>query len=194
MNLQTENIKTVCICPREEIVAYIDGELSPREELELDLHLADCKVCLEELNAQKKVSTTLEILLEDKADDFELPENFTKVVTAKAESNVSGLRQPRERSKAFLIFAVLSLTLILGLGTEIETVWSAFDKFADRFLTLGGFIWHTILEIAIGFAVVFGSLCQHFIYGSLLILIFVLGTLAMTALILSKTVLYSKRS
>lgn len=193
MNLQTEQIKN-SYCPHEEIVAYIDGELSLREELDLDLHLSNCKICTDELNSQKKVSTILEILLEDKAEDIKLPENFTKIITARAESNVSGLRHPKERLSAVFISAVLILPVVIGLGTKFETLRFAAQKFTHQFLTVVGFIWHTLLDTALVFAVILRSLIQHFVYSSALTLFLILTVFAMTALILSKMILRFERS
>lgn len=194
MSSPPENNEDFSICPREEIAAYIDGELSSREEMNLDLHLSNCKTCLDELNSQKKVSTTLEILLEDKADDFELPANFTKIITAKAESNVSGLRQPKERLSAFIIFAVLIALVIVGLGSRIDTIWFAFEKIAGQILVVGGFIWHTILDIGKVFSVILRALSQHFIYSSVSALLLILIVFGMTALMLSKMVWRFNRS
>ena len=42
---------------REELVAYIDGELSSTEEQTIEVHLADCKECAAEHN---KLTTTIE--------------------------------------------------------------------------------------------------------------------------------------
>ncbi|MDQ3633820.1 MAG: zf-HC2 domain-containing protein [Acidobacteriota bacterium] len=193
MNLQSEQIKDSC-CPREEIAAYVDGELSSSEEFDLDLHLSNCKICSDELNSQKKVSTTLEILLEDKAEDIKLPENFTKVITAKAESNVSGLRHPKERLSAVFISASLVLLVVVGLRTQFETLSFAVRKFTHQFLAVVGFLWHMIIDVALVFAVILRSLSQHFVYGSALTLILILTVFALTALILSKMILRFERS
>ncbi len=40
MNLQTSATEKVCL--QNEIAAYIDGELTPREELDLEMHFAVC--------------------------------------------------------------------------------------------------------------------------------------------------------
>ncbi len=193
MNLQSEKLEGIC-CPREEVVAYLDGELSPREEMDLDMHMANCKICSDELNAQKMVSTSLEIFLDEEPDDLELPENFTKVIKAKAESDVSGLRESKERPLAFFISAVLILLVVIGLGTELETVWFAVDKFTNQFLAVGGFIWHTIHNVALGFAVILRALSHHFVYSSALSLFFILAFLAMMFLVLSRMVLRFNRS
>ena len=37
-------------CPRRQIVAFIDGELSPQEEAEFERHMRDCRGYSEELN------------------------------------------------------------------------------------------------------------------------------------------------
>ena len=65
-------------CPRTEIAAYIDGELSPSAEMELEKHFAVCKNCAAEFNEQKKLLCALDFAFEEKSN-FELPENFTQV-------------------------------------------------------------------------------------------------------------------
>ena len=52
-------------CPRPEITAYLDGDLSPREEFDLDLHFAGCAACTDELNQQKKLLCALDFALEE---------------------------------------------------------------------------------------------------------------------------------
>ena len=86
-------------CPRADIAAYIDGELTPREELALELHLAACPDCTGELNLQKQMLRALDCGLKDRTE-IELPKNFAKTVATRAESNVSGLRSKEERFRA----------------------------------------------------------------------------------------------
>ena len=107
--MQTEKNKNPC--PRTEIAAYIDGELSPREEMDLELHFAVCGECAAEFNEQKKLLCALDFALDEKAE-FELPEDFTKSVVVKAESNVSGLRRREERFRALYLCAILFLLII----------------------------------------------------------------------------------
>lgn len=194
MNLPPEENKKPQKCPREEITAFIDGELSPAEELEFDLHLANCRMCAEELNAHKKVSTTLEILLEKESNEIDLPENFCKIVKTRAESDVGGLREKKERSFAFFIFAGLILFVFIGLGTEFETVWLAAQKFAGQFLAVGWFVWHAVLELAFVFAVILRFLSQHFVFSSILTVLLISSALIFTTLMLSRMVLRFNRS
>ena len=123
MQNQTEKIEESC--PRTEIAAYIDGELSPSAEMDLEKHFAVCKNCDAEFNEQKKLLRALDFAFDEKTD-FELPENFTRSVVVKAESNVSGLRRREERFRALYLCAILFLLVIVGLGNETEAVFSTF--------------------------------------------------------------------
>lgn len=152
-------------CPRTEIAAYIDGELAPRAELELEMHFAVCETCTAELGQQKKLLQALDFALEEK--EFKLPENFTKVVIANAESNVTGLRRPKERFNALFICSALFLLVILSLGSETENVIGTFVRFFDQFLVVGGFIAHLAFDIAVGVTVILRSVCLQFVAKSI---------------------------
>jgi len=152
-------------CPRTEIAAYIDGELTSREEFDLELHFAGCDVCAGELNEQKKLLCALDFALDDR-DEFELPENFTKVVVANAESNVKGLRCPRERNRALLVFAALGLFVFLGLGAETSKTFAAAGAITEQLFAVGSFIVHFVHDIAVATTVIFRSLCLQFVFKS----------------------------
>ena len=159
-------IKTEDKCLRAQIiVAYVDGELLPPEELELETHLANCKSCAAELNEQKKLLCALDFALEDERE-IELPVDFTKIIVTNAESNVSGLRSPRERFSALFVCFGLFLLVIFGLGTETETVLNTSVKFTEQFFALCGFALHLIFDISIGTAVILRSLGNQFVNES----------------------------
>ncbi len=185
MNLQTATIEKVC--PSNEIAAYIDGELSPREELDLEMHLAVCASCQAKLNEQKKLLCALDFVLESEKQ-IELPANFTKVVVANAESNVSGLRRPQERFKALFICAALFLLVILGFGGETETVLNTFAKFGEQVFAVGGFAVHLIYNFAVATAVILRSLSHQIVFNSavsvaFLVMFFVISLFALSRLI-----------
>ena len=131
MSLQTA--KTESNCSRQQVIAYIDGDLSPREEIVLEKHLAVCKSCADELNEQKKLLFALDFALDENEREFELPEDFTKVVVTNAESKVSGLRHPQERFRALFVCSALFLFVLLGLGKETGTFVETSEKFANSF-------------------------------------------------------------
>ena len=185
MNLQAATIEKVC--PTSEIAAYIDGELSPRAEFELEMHFAVCPSCKSKLNEQNTLLCALDFALE-KEQEIELPENFTKVIVANAESKVSGLRRPQERFKALFICATLFLLVLLGLGSETETVFNTFGKFGEQFLAVGGFAFHLIYNFAIATAIILRSLSHQIIFNSaisvaFLVMFFVISLFALSRLI-----------
>jgi len=152
-------------CPRAQLAAYIDGELLPREELKLEMHLAVCKSCAAELNEQKKLLCVLDFALESERE-IELPANFTKIIVANAESNVSGLRSSKERFKALFVCSILFLLVILGLGGQIEPVLKTYIKFTDKIFAVFGFVFHLIYDVSIGTAVILRSLGSGLVNNS----------------------------
>jgi anti-sigma factor RsiW len=48
-----------CARSREELAAYLDGELAPNERSELEAHLAGCAACRAELEAERRLSGVL---------------------------------------------------------------------------------------------------------------------------------------
>lgn len=163
MNLQTR--KVIDTCPKTEFSAYIDGELSAGEEMDLELHLAVCKVCTAELNEQKRVLFALDSLAEEKKD-FILPANFTKIIVANAESEVGGLRLPQERFKAFFVCASLFALVLLSFGGQTKAILSAFGKFSEKFLIVARFFSHLAYDVAVGISVIFRSLSYQIVYNS----------------------------
>ena len=163
MNLET--VKNQISCPREEIAAYLDGELAPREEIDLELHFAACQLCNAELNAQKKLLCALDFSFE-KTDEIELPENFTRIVVANAESNVKGLRCPRERNRALFVCAALFVLLIFGLGAETSKTFADFGTMTEQFFAVGSFFVHLLNDLTIAATVILRSICLQFVFKS----------------------------
>ena len=151
------------------------------------MHLAGCQDCLTKLNDQKKMLCALDFVLE-KENEIELPVNFTKVVVATAESGVSGLRRPQERSKALFVCAVLFLLVILGLGSETESVFKAVWKFGDQFLVVGGFVAHLFYDVAIGIAVIMRSLSHHIVFNSVVSIVLITAFLVVSLLAFSRII------
>ncbi len=191
--MQTATIEQINCSHRNEIAAYIDGELSPREELELELHLTVCKSCSYELNEQKKLLCALDFALE-KEGEIELPANFTRVVVTAAESKVSGLRRPQERLKALFVCAALVLIVILGLGSETETVFAAFAKFAEQTLAVSTFVAHIVYDVSIGTTVILRSVGNQFFFSSAVTFGFFIVFFGVSLIALSRLIIRYNRS
>lgn len=152
-------------CPREDITAYIDGELAPRAELDLEMHMAGCAICAEELNQQKTFLTALNFTLE-KENEVELPKDFTKIIVANAESRVSGLRRSNELFNAIFICGALFLFVLFGLGSETGGVFNNVESFSEQAFAVIGFAGHIFYNFIIGTVLILKSLSSQLVFDS----------------------------
>lgn len=153
------------VCPTDEIAAYIDGELTSAREMELDLHFAGCANCSSELNSQKRFLRDLDLSLKHESE-LDLPDNFTKVVVAKAESNVTGLRRSSERFNAVFICAGLLLFVLFAMGAEagrfIDGILSAVEGVA----AVGSFFGHLFYSVFVGLTIIVRNVASQFQFGA----------------------------
>mgnify|MGYP001351561799 CR=1 FL=1 len=147
-------------CPTDEISAYIDGEISPDREMQLDVHFASCRPCTIELNQQKQFLCGLNASLNQERD-IELPANFTKLIVANAESTVSGIRRPRELYNAVFICAGLGLFVLFALGPEFGSMISGIANFLEQSAIVGGIFGHLIYSVFVGIVIVVRSLAAQ---------------------------------
>ena len=94
-------------CPREDVAAYLDGEMSGSAVENFEEHLKVCADCAAELRAQRQLLCTLDVAFGE-SRSFKLPSDFTRVVAAHAESDLSGMRKKGERRRALQLCAVLA--------------------------------------------------------------------------------------
>ena len=140
-------------CHLEEVAAYLDGELSASASENFEAHLGSCVQCAEELRTQRQLLCTLDYAFSEQA--FELPLNFSRVVAAHAESDLSGMRKKSERQRALQLCAVLAALAFGFLGAAsrslvLQPIRSAL-RFTGTFLDL---IWNTLYDAGTGLAVV----------------------------------------
>lgn len=145
-------------CPAEEISAYIDGELTADVEVALETHLGVCEICRRELNHQKGFLLALSDTLEREIP-IELPENFTRSVVVNAESKVSGLRDRKQRSSAFIVGAVLLLLAAVAVGS-LTGVFSPLSIALDKLLAIGRAILQVAADLLYAIAAMFRSILQ----------------------------------
>ncbi len=144
-------------CPTMEIASYVDGELDPARELELENHFASCGSCADELNLQKQFLCALSSTLTGESE-IELPANFAEKIVANAESSVSGLRKPIERFNALFICSALLLFVLFAIGADASALVGRGVDILDKISAVGGFVGHVIYSILLGVGVVLRSL------------------------------------
>jgi anti-sigma factor RsiW len=108
-------------CQLEDVAAYLDGELSEAGVGRFEDHLRSCSDCATELRAQRQLLCTLEVAFNGHRS-FQLPHNFARIVTARAESDLSGMRNKHERRRALKLCAGLALVSFALLGAAARTV------------------------------------------------------------------------
>ncbi|HZI47626.1 MAG TPA: zf-HC2 domain-containing protein [Pyrinomonadaceae bacterium] len=109
-------------CPREEIAAYLDGELDSNALISFEEHVAQCAGCAAELRSQRQLLCTLEAAFRNTRRQFQLPDNFTRVVAAHAENDMRGLRHKVERRRALQLCAALLLAAFMLLGAASNSL------------------------------------------------------------------------
>jgi hypothetical protein len=140
-------------CPIDEIAAYIDGELSPAHEIELEFHFSMCPSCVEQLNLQKQFLCDLDSSLKED-HPIELPDDFAKVIATRAESSVSGLRRPAERYNALFVCAAVLLFFLFATGANASRAVDGGGKAIDQAAVILGFFGHLVYSIFFGIAVI----------------------------------------
>lgn len=147
-------------CPSSEISAYLDAELSPAAELEIELHLSACRKCSDELNIQKQFLCSLSSTM---ADDglIELPHDFTRKIITNAESGVSGLRLPNERFSALFVCSALLIFIMFALGSEASGLLSGIGDSLEQAAVVGGFVGRLIYSFVFGVSVIFRTIGGH---------------------------------
>jgi hypothetical protein len=192
MNSQHSN--TQDSCSSQKIIAYLESELSPRDEIALERHFAGCKICADELNEQKRILFALDFALEEHKDDLEIPEDFAKVVVTSAESNVRGLRRPQERFRALFVCVALVLLVLVGLGKETGTFVSTSENLIGQSWAFGGYAVQFLHDIGVGVAVVLRCLGQRFVFNSAVSLGVLLVFFAFSSFVISRLLFGQNRA
>ena len=185
--MSTAQNKTAC--RREEIAAYVDGEMDPAACSLFEEHVAGCDVCAGELKVQQKILRELDSAL---AEDVlvEMPGNFAEVVAARAQSDLSGVRERRERRRALrLCVALVALAVaLLGTAAVSESVVAPLRVVWRCSVAIFTFLGHALYDLGAGLAVISRALCSRLLFesrgvGLILVLLFVTALFMLRRLI-----------
>jgi hypothetical protein len=139
------------ICETEKIAAFIDGDLDTTELAALEEHIAHCSRCASELQAQRLFMCELDSAL---ASKFELavPSNFARVVAVHAASDMRGVRDRKEHTRAlrFCIILGLAAFALLGVASSKAVILSVRSVAGKVFGVLSIF-GKTTFDLAAGF-------------------------------------------
>ncbi|MDT5120714.1 MAG: hypothetical protein QOC96_196 [Acidobacteriota bacterium] len=186
MSMATPNIS---VCNAEEITAYLDGELDAGSLVRLEEHFATCASCQTELETQRRLLRELDFALADEAS-VEMPVNFAQVVAARAQADLSGMRDRRERRRAFRLCVVLAAVSValLGGAAASETVLAPLRAIWRGGIALVSFLGHALYDAGAGLAVISRGIGGHLVFESrpvsvIVLLLFVLALFMLRRLI-----------
>jgi predicted anti-sigma-YlaC factor YlaD len=150
-------------CRIEMIAAYIDGELSEDACSQLEEHIKECASCGSELSRQRQLLCTLDSAF-GRGSDLFLPTDFARTIAARAESDMSGMRERAEHKRAFglsVLLAVAAFTL-LGVASR-DLVFSLARTIVGHVSGVLDLVWTTIYDAIAGVAVISRVLSKGFI-------------------------------
>ena len=178
------------ICPREELAAYLDGELSGTALEHFEAHVTECSECASELRSQRQLLCTLDAAFSN-SSRIELPKNFTRVVATHAEHNLRGLREKSERRRALQLSALIAIAAFALLGAAsgalvLQPARNSFRIVARVFEVLS----QAVLEAAEGLAIVVrmigrSAVASPYGFGALIALVFIGSIVLLPRLIAS---------
>lgn len=175
------------ICERDLFAAYVDGELDAGLTVLFEQHLEGCASCRAELRAHRMFVCELDAALTDCAE-IPVPAGFSKMVAARATTDMRGVRTRSENRKALSICMVLALLGFALIGAAVrDALFALGEGFVVASVSVGGFLLGVVYDAGAAVAVIFGVLSRKLIVetGSLVPLLLLLGV---AILILSRLI------
>jgi anti-sigma factor RsiW len=173
------------ICDSKLIAAYIDGELNESATLLFEEHLEGCPACRTELRAHRLFVCELDAALTD-SGEIPVPAEFSRMVAARASSDMRGVRTRSENRKALSICMVLALAgFALAGATARDAIFMIARKFVATCWSVAGFISGAVYDTLAGVAVIFRVLSRKVIIES--------GSLGPVLLLLAVAILILSR-
>jgi predicted anti-sigma-YlaC factor YlaD len=179
------------LCEQNLIGAYVDGELDADLTACLEEHLKTCTDCQFELRAHRLFVCELDATL-TKSGEIPVPRDFSRMVAARARSDMSGVRTRAENRKALAICMMLALSGFALLGaTARYAVLTVIEKFVSKVFSLVEFFVTAVYDAVVGVVVILKVLSgkvQNGSSGPLLVL------LAVAVLVLSRLLSHYHRT
>ena len=154
------------ICERNLIAAYVDGELEADVTALFEDHLESCASCRAELRAHRLFVCELDAALTDTGES-PVPAEFSRMVAARASSDMRGVRTRSENRKALGICLILALGGFALLGaTARDAIFVIAGKFLSGLFGVAGFISTAVYDTVAGLVVIFRVLSRKIILES----------------------------
>lgn len=155
-------------CERENVSAYLDGELDAAASLRFEEHMRACSPCAAELREQKRLLCALDSMFEAGDPCMTLPKNFAQIVAAHAESDMRGVRESSEKRLALRFCLALSSIafLLLGAAALGNSVLVPLRLIFRQAGSLVAFAARALYDAGAGAAIILRAFGSHFIFDS----------------------------
>jgi len=175
------------ICERNLIAAYVDGELDENLTKLFEDHLEGCAPCRAELRAHRLFVCELDAALTD-SGAIPVPAEFSRMVAARASTDMRGVRTRSENRKALVICLLLALGGFALIGaTARDAIFALGERFVAASVSVVGFLSSIVYDTGAALVVIFGVLSRKLIVetGSVvpLMVLLVVAILILTRLI-----------
>jgi anti-sigma factor RsiW len=142
------------LCEKNLVAAYVDGELETAAQARFEDHLKDCRDCRLELRVHRQFVCELDALLTNEVQ-VAVPINFSRVVAARAVSDMSGVRTRAENRKAVAFCLILGITGFALIGSTTRLAMVSFARVSARkFFSLIDLVSHATYDLAVSIAVI----------------------------------------
>ena len=174
-------------CPKDRIATYLDGMLDAEASRLFEQHLYNCTFCNTELNEQRRFLLALDSELAV-TSNLPLPQNFIRLVTTRAESDLSGMRDRLEHKRAARFCLILACAGFALIGTAAsKAILLSGRTIAEQVFGIFGLLWTALRDAAVGLTVVSrvlgGGLVPESHFAGLIALLLVLALVLLFLLI-----------
>lgn len=136
------------------VAAYLDGQLDIAALDQFEAHVEACRPCRAELNAQRQFLCELDSVLST-PKELSIPKDFARIVSARAESDMRGVRSGGERRRALLVCLTLGFAAFVLLGaTAGNSLLGSAALLANKVLGVLSLLWTTFHDAVIGMTIV----------------------------------------
>jgi len=146
-------------CSKGALLEFLEGDLTADGEQKVAAHIQTCPACQNEIKQHQKLLVEL-----DKSFDESpvIPDDFSKIVSVNAKSQVSGVRRPNERRLAMLICAGLLVTVLLAIAAGRLNVLSGLTIVFEKTVSVTNFVFDLLSDVILGIGIVGRAISSSF--------------------------------
>ena len=171
-------------CSKGALLEFLEGDLTSDGEQRVAAHIKTCPACQNEIKQHQKLLVEL-----DKSFDESpvIPDDFSKIVSVNAKSQVSGVRRPNERRLAMFICAGLLVPVLLAIAAGRLNALSGLTIVFENAGSVAYFVFGLLSDLVLGLSIVGRAISSSFGAFPLIILAaIVVATLIMAVWRLQK--------